>query len=895
MNDKIQIPLHLGVDRHNRVPQPNGPMLRSTRNLVLDDQNELVRRKSMEYKQDVAVLSATSGGAFAAAGGATQVSLPTSASNPKQPLCLWLPRYGGTPAHYQTALGRALAVVFRGSAQDLLLGIDGISIARRMPAHPRRPQAVDWRGGLWIACGDAVPDPLISAYTTANPATGLIHVVKYVDALGVMQTQVFSGMGVQISGSGYGALLTDATLSDACAAFRPRVIGTYRDRLVMANFPDAAYGGQRRNGILFSDSLSGSRTNPWNSTIAPLLPGHGTYDIPIFGSDGVDPMTTRLFLVGEDGEEIIGCKEISLQQSGAMNQSAYLILKDRSTWLMTGEPLTTDELGTVAGDAAFIKQPIEDGCASNETICETPWGIIWAGHEDVYFMPNGGGAPTPIGRRIAKQLLNTPFNLKYLWHASYHDGYYRLAIMAPGQRQEDPVAMEEEWRLDLRYGPPADWTQARWFGPQVFQPIASPNGEADDIYRGTFIQAVEKRAGFKKELFALQIGAGPSLDNYGFVLCGLDGEDTKDWSCLFSSTTYRAAATQESLSLNEKRVVSEADWLYGRQKMVTVAGTSQLSEPDWTDNYTPVTDGGVTWQSDGKVAVPGNFNSLVVNDGEDALPTSRGNEVLGFIRSMELPANMLGRDVMFRGLEVGASARDCTTWALQGIRDGLHEGSLLDTQGTVSNFILGLTALDARVNDPIAPFAVWLDGKQNYDGLVVGKHVGFALGEYPYFTIGEDQLAFSFYFDENNDNSPELLVGATLDTSLTGLGFPNLASLLDVVVAAMNTALTAASLPGTFSHNLTTAPSTCPVKPTLTHSTREWTPNCYNSSFYESINGDNPSLWLQLGFDPLGPGVLDSNFTNVHTAPNSPWQRKVPKLRISSLVAVLRSFKRGPT
>lgn len=910
MNDRTPLPLHLGVDLHNRVPLGEGhPVFRWLRNLILGDQNEGIRRKSMEWRQDLWISSDQAGSGFSSGwdGGMSPQTgtMPAGLTGARQPLCLWLPAFGGTSVDNYTVGGRSfVTIVGCASGGHLLHAGDANSspsvlapVYVRIPAHTRRPQSVNWRGALWVACGDAVPNPTAAALGSAfvTQPTGLVRLGRYTNAQGLRVMAAFEGMSVDLS-IGHQNMFTTATTAQACRTFRPKVIGTYRGRMVVANFPEDQYGMSRVNGALFSDFLPGTRV------VSATFPSIDNVDVPRFASNGLDPWdgggdssAARSFLIGDDGEEIIGMKELSLQQSGAMNQSALVWFKDRSIWLQTGEPLETADLGAVQGDSAFHRQPINDGCPSFETVCETPWGLIWAGHEDVYFMPNGGGAPVPIGRRVASRLQNTPFDMKWRWHAAFHEGHYRLSIMAPGQKQDEPVAMQEEWRLDLRYGPPADWAQARWFGPQVFMPMTKP-GTADAVDCGLYITAKEQRTGMKPELVALALGFSPEADRHTVVLAGLDGEDSYDYTCKFSPNQYRPVSAPDSLSLNEKRVITAANWVHGREPKVTVAGTSGDNEPAWVDDFaTNVTDNAVTWAPGARVAVPGNFVTRDISDGEDAIPASRGNEVLVMLKTMEMGASEVNKDITLRGVEVGASARDSMTWALQSLADELHAGSLLEAKSVSGNFILGRAALGTRLNDPMAPFVKYVD-LTGSGGLLPGKHVRFSLAEYPYITVSDADLAFSFYFDANNDNTPELLVGATLDVS-GGYGFSSLKTLLDAVVAAMNASLTAGGLGGTFTHNLTTNPGTCPVVPTITHSTREWKPNSLTVSFVGFTASESPSLWLQLGFTAIGPGVAPGHFPyqTVHTAPHSPWQRKTPKLRITNVVMTTRSFRRKPT
>lgn len=916
MNGKLKLPFHLGVDRHNRVPLGDGhPMLRATRNLMLDDRNELVRRNAMEYRKLLIRSDQSSGGLFGGVSAGSTEDGATGGRTPQDPLCLWLPPFTGTVINIDGSLTRSAFSVFDCVGGTRLLVADGESTIAPMPSVSRyKPQAVMWHGALWIVVGDAC---INKCYAHDNPNTGIIRVGEYTPNNGVPTLDVTEGMGVDISGS-WITLFSDGALGQDAAMLRPKVIGTYRGRMILGNFPKDSYNQPHRNGFIISDFLPAGPS--YGSGALSLV----SADVPVFAAGGTSPWYSgqdgREFRVGDDEEELVASRELSLMQLGAMNQSCNVFFKDRSIWVMTGEPLSTVDVGAVKGDAVFIKQPLADGCASAETIAETPWGPIWAGHEDVYFMPNGGGAPIPIGRRIAKQLANTPPDMQWRWHAVYHKGWYRLFIMAINQRQDAPLLMEECWCLDLRYGPPQDWTQARWFGPQVYQPIGAPNGHADDIYRGVGPTAVDLRAGVKPELFSIQPGmdGGPGdADVYAWVMCGLDGEETRDWSCPFGPLQTRAAGSAETVELGELRIMADTSWPYGRFFKCVGAGTSDTGELDMGGldaQGESFNDGGVSWQFQGKVAVPRTWNRMDTNDGEDAFPTNRGNEILFGIRGMEFGAEQENRMVQLRGLEIGATRADDETFVVTATKDGLHEGATLRYRYGVGNFRLAQTALGERINDPIAPFTIWVDSPTGYAINPLGQHVSFMLHEYPYFTLWATSIPFSFYFDADENaesvspfppftvtpaNTTELLVPAVLTLGLGTQGFyPGQETafgggLLDAIVAAMNQALLDNNLPGSFSHNMTGVAATDPVRPAITHSTNNWAPNCYAYNFESSQDGDSPRLWLELGFEAVGVGI-GSDYRKTIVAPFSPWAAKVPKIRIANLSVITRSFRRGP-
>lgn len=898
MNETLRLPFHLGIDRHNRVAQQNGPFYESLRNLVLDDQNDLVRRKAMNYRE-VLVGTATGGDTSLIAANPPS-GLPASVSAPVMPLCLWLPEFP-----LSNALGvRPTVTAYRCANQTLMLMVDDVTRSVGLPRNSRRPQAVEWQGALWVVAGDGIAVP--NNDNAQATLSGLVRIGQYLDGAGRPVASILSGapffLGAAVSG--HAAALT--------AFQRPKCINTYRGRVVIGNFPDDQYNQPRRGKMLISD---GPGSGPAAGNFDSVALGVTGRDVPNFQSlvDGaeVDPLTSRDLVVGNPAEDIIGFKEISLQQSGAMNQSALLILKEKSVWLATGEPLESSDLGDPRGDFSIIKQPISDGCASNETVCETPWGVIWAGHEDVWFMPNGGGAPTPIGRFISKEFRHTPQELRYLWHASFHEGYYRLAIMSPGQNVSDPVAMENQFWLDLRYGPPQDWTQARWFGPQMYQPIISPNCAETDIQRGTYCMAVEKRAGFTIELFSVQLGWYTIKDStggkYAFILAGLDGDDVRDWTCEFSPNEWVVKGstldtTGASMSLRRATIggapgqaaASDTIWAHGRIKVPfseLTMGAGAGDEPDWTDDTSNTTDGSATWADGGKIAVPSTDQNLSAHEGSDGVAGTRGNAILAFLKTLELDGGRKDLFKQLRTIMLVGSAYESMRWDIRGRSHALEQS---DTQREVEAFggmPLGATALDAAaqsdigMNDADTAFLMTLDTASKF---TVGRTVSFELSELPGFVIRAADLSFSFFVDRTGSNS----YGGNIVGTLTEQFYADWGALLTAVCTAMQAACVAESVDplGTFTPNETVAVGASKARlPRITNtggSARNWYPLVASGDAVLHALG---SMWRQMGF-----ADYSGNYT-IRTAPYSPFARKIGKLRLSSLEATARLFKRGPT
>jgi len=905
VNETLALPFQLGVDRHNRVAQPEGPFYESLRNLILSDQNDLVRRKAMNLRE-VLMVSDSAG----TAGGMAvypNAGLPSGSSAPVQPRCLWFPpfRSGGN-------LGRPVVSVYRCADGTNLLMVDDVTRAVLMPSSRRRPQAVEWQGALWVATGGVIANA--HSYFAGTGDSGIIRIGQYLDANNAWKIAIAAGMPLGLGQATAGHTPALEKFQQA------KVIGTYADRVILANFPDDQYGQPRRAVMLFSD---GPGDGFPTSVALPTedVVGKGL-DVPNFnalvGGNESDPLDDRSIFVGDVTEDIVGVKELSLQQSGAMNQSALLILKDRSIWIATGEPLVSTDVGDPIGTLNVIRQPLADGCASFETVCETPWGVIWAGHDDVYFAPNGGGAPVPIGRYIASEFKHTPFDLKHLWHASFHEGFYRLAIMAAGQNQSDPVAMENQWWLDLRYGPPQDWTKARWFGPQMYQPIIAPHCDETDIQRGTYVMAVEKRPEFESELFALQIGFYTAkLTNggrYAFVLAGLDGLGVRDWTCEHSPNEWVRASetldtTASSMSLRRAVVggafgqdgVGDTIWTHGRIKvpfseMTLGAGTG--GDPKWTDDTSNTDDGAATWADAGVIAVPSSDCNLAAHDGSDgAAAGTRGNAILAFLKTLELHGGVPALFKRLNLIDLVGSVNVSTRWDLRGRSNALEQS---DTQRNINReggHSLDLTALDSStqsdigLNDSDTAFKLVLDTAARF---TTGRTVSFELSEVPGFVLADADLSFAFQVDVNGDGVPEVQVTATLTENY----YADWGALLVAMCTAMDTAATAqgVSTGGTFTANQSTVVGYAKARlPRINNigagMERKWAPLIGSGDPDLQALG---SVWRQLGFEQYWGATSGTNYTEI-TASYSPVARTVGNLRLAALEAKVRLFKRGPT
>jgi hypothetical protein len=255
----------------------------------------------------------------------------------------------------------------------------------------------------------------------------------------------------------------------------PRVAGLYRQRMVLANF-----GPGFENALILSDAYS-----PF-AVPQDFLSDNGRY-----------------LRVGAPGDRIVAVCEITQSEVGTPAQAALLVLCEYSAHIITGETLqvadTPDPVTGYLGDARINRVSYDCGCSSAETLVRTPFGVIWAGPDDVWMFATGN-LPVRIGKNIRPALAYTPADKRWMWHAAFFDGVYRLAIASDGQGPDALDPMGDQWWLDLRDGPPQSDEGARWWGPQIYM-MAQQHGTTPAA--GTHIMAVDQRMGVNSKLYAL--------------------------------------------------------------------------------------------------------------------------------------------------------------------------------------------------------------------------------------------------------------------------------------------------------------------------------------------------------------------------------------------------------
>lgn len=219
---------------------------------------------------------------------------------------------------------------------------------------------------------------------------------------------------------------------------KPRLMIPYRLRVVYMGL-----GVGKESHIVFSDDN------------APLTVG-----------DGALAANGRAVVVGnQDEDRLIGATEVMLSGVGGVPESGLLLLKHGSGYLMVGELDQSTGVGTT--DAKLQRFNVDCGCVSQNTIVKTPYGILWAGPDDVWlFQP--GQVPIQVGTKIRPRLKANATSSKWRWHAAYFDGFYRLSILADDQDDSTILGCGEQWWLDLREGAPKGWGDAKWWGPMVY-------------------------------------------------------------------------------------------------------------------------------------------------------------------------------------------------------------------------------------------------------------------------------------------------------------------------------------------------------------------------------------------------------------------------------------------
>lgn len=276
---------------------------------------------------------------------------------------------------------------------------------------------------------------------------------------------------------------------------RPKVASAYKRRTVYANF-----GPGYENTIAFTD-------NEFLSLVGD----------DILAKNGRAVNLT----VAQDGDEIVALVEVMLFNVGSPAASALLVLRRfGSPFLVTGE-LDQTTGGTSSLDIKRIS--VNAGCANPYTVARTPYGIIWAGQDDVWCFEYG--TVRNIGLKIQPALQESATGQQIWWSGAFHNGFYRLAIWGPDQDYAFPNAPGDQWWLHLDGGLPKSWQEAEWYGPQQIV-----NGATTLVTptKATRVMLAENRASHGSKLYGIEVGVVSAEDTRNIVLVSYDQNKGRD-------------------------------------------------------------------------------------------------------------------------------------------------------------------------------------------------------------------------------------------------------------------------------------------------------------------------------------------------------------------------------
>lgn len=601
----------------------------------------------------------------------------------------------------------------------------------------------------------------------------------------------------------------------------PNVAGIYKERFVFGDF-----GPGKESAIVMADIAD------------PATIGNNAY-------------TDRRIEVGSsNGDRLVAFKEITQGDVGNPTSAALLVLKEYSAHIITGEPLLTTESGKVWGDANISRINYDCGCASAETVCTTPYGTIWAGHDDVWFFAKGS-LPIRIGSKIRPRLLGSPAGGRYLWHAAYFDGIYRLACYSPGRGPaditgflsdpEDTSLPDEQWWLDLRGGPPQSHKDAQWWGPQIFKRrylYYSANSIANNAP-----MVVDKRPGQDPALLAVEV-----CDST-YQLVQYDKNTERD---LAHPTNYG----EDDASIN-RGVAFPLGFLarfgYGNTWEVTTAGgaTAGVAPAALADVASKigdtVVDGAVTWTLRAFGWSPG---------------WVEGTEIEMDILGKEMDAGDEMVDKIYDGTEIELWTSRTQRLSADVILDGGKETKTSAEDVVQTGFRIGVSQLDQKIiSRRFQSFLL----DPNPGGRTTGAIIQHRLYDTAGYVLLATEMQLTFRYN-----------GVDYDLTFTDGYYADLKAVFDHIIARMNTVAA-----GGFSHSVdySTAPS---YRPIITHSTNQWLPLI--------ATDDAKQFWGLLGFSQASFSLALAQKAEV-----TPFRKDVADWEIAGLNHRLLLINRRPT
>ncbi len=551
--EALLISLEGSVDLDGKPFTIDDKDLRKSQNLIPDRDGHLIRRGTMMYESSLLVSYP-----FLSDGGILRARTGDGAIGSvfTNPIWLGVPNFGGGVFVIATAKnGERMDLAFNSGDKS---GLKAIVANALLTAPELLPTIFGHAGITYIIYGPNTYGTGVKIVPESDPAYPGFKVVDF----------NFAG--------------SDNTIAPFLAA-------NYKGRVVYGNFGS---DGDRGSTCVFSD-----------------------YDEPLV--IGNSALTDRNFIVGSrDGDKLTALHTVMMSAAGTPAQTGVLALKTYSAYLLVGEPTETDDVDYF-GSLQINKLSSNAGCVAQGSIVDTPYGTIWCGPDDVWFLPFGS-VPIPIGRKLRPLLKAQPVSQRFRIHAVYADGFYRLALFSPGQGPNYDAPLGEQWWLDLRGGPPESYKDARWFGPQVFKVAGTLATEraADMTVTGTSYMATDQRPGANRVLYGAQAGLVPNGtvgDPEGpTALVTYDNPNARDISGTFRGGLVRWEASHAYNVGDEIIFFKNTTDLHPRMYRCTgvtdpnsVNNVSGLTEPVWTDNDNDIqADGDVTWTLQGFVLSP---------------------------------------------------------------------------------------------------------------------------------------------------------------------------------------------------------------------------------------------------------------------------------------------------
>lgn len=554
---------------------------------------------------------------------------------------------------------------------------------------------------------------------------------------------------------------------------KPRYVTPWRSRFVYAHFE-----GEWKGTVVISDT-----------------------DDPL--AIGVNALTDASVEV-TGGREITGVHEVLAAGEGSPASAIALVMTREKSYYLSGDlPESDDAFDPSApfGTLAVNKLSSNAGCLSHHTICDTPHGTIWCGPTDVWFLPLGSMVPIPIGRRLKPLLKAQPEEVYYRIHATYANGFYRLALFSDGQGPDDTTPLGEQWWLDLRGNPPADWKTAMWHGPMVFHVASDGSGDrgVDLTVVGTSCMNVDNRTDQEGRLYGVHHGFTRGTAN-ALTLVQYDSIEPRDVGGIYRTTLIPWIQGQsfnlgaEIVVPNDLDNIAEVVGRFGIWRVTAVTGgaTTGATEPLWENAASPIVDNEVTWTQYGQCLSPSQM---------------RGSEILCVIESKDYNFMDLMSDKLFQGVELSYFLTVAERLQLTQIVDGGKTMDVIvsdcDTSAgpVVGPAILGV---DRLAEEFVAKSVLSADGDRT-----VGKRCQLRLEEVAGVTLPEDYRTIGVVIG-GNEYSTELLTGY----------FATLSDLID----AITTALRAAAI-GPLARGLDLASGADHTRITLESADDEWAPS----------------------------------------------------------------------